>query len=259
MNLSLFFDLHAWLAGAALVFARLAPVFFMLPFLNGGVLTGAPRNAVIVLTGLALWPAAVDGLPLLDAMGFAILILREVAIGVALGGLLCWPFWVMHGMGNLIDNQRAAMLSSTVDPSSGSDTSELANFLQLFGAVIYLAAGGMTLVLETLGNSYRLCAPDQPCRFSMQPLLQFLDPLLAKTLIISAPVVAMLLLSEALLGLLARYTPQLNAFSMSLAVKGPIALIVLLLYFGPYLPGEIQRLGDVAGTFQHGLASQVER
>lgn len=254
MNISLFFDLHGWLAGAVLVFARLAPVFFMLPFLNGGVLSGAPRTAVIVLTGLALWPSAAQALPMHDAFGFLLLIAREVAIGVALGGLLCWPFWVMHAMGNLIDNQRGAMLSSTVDPASGSETSELANFLQLFGAVIYLAAGGMTLVLETVAQSYQLCSPEQACRFSVQPLLRFLDPLLGKVLLISAPVVGMLLLSEAMLGLLARYTPQLNAFSLSLAIKGPIALVVMLLYFGPYLPGEILRMGSLVGSLGDWLA-----
>lgn len=258
MHLDLFFDLHAWLAGAALVYARLAPIFFMLPFLNGGVLSGTPRAAVIILVGLALWPAAVETLPPLDVFGFALLIAREAAIGIALGALLGWPFWIMHGMGNLIDNQRGAMLGSTVDPSTGSDTSELANFLQLFGAVIYLAGGGMTLVLETVVRSYRLCAPDRECHFSWQPLISFLDPLVAKVVVISAPVVGMLLLSEALLGLLARYTPQLNAFSLSLAIKGPIALVVLLLYLGSYLPDEIRRMGHAVEALDGGLGPQAQ-
>ena len=244
MNVSLFFDLHTWLAGASLCFARLAPIFFMLPFLNGGVLVGASRMGVIVLVGMALWPYAAQTLPPLDSLAFGLLILREAAIGVALGALLCWPFWVMHAVGNLIDNQRGALLSNTVDPSNGNDTSELANFLQLFGAVIYLQMGGMNLVLEALVRSYQLCPPDQVCAFAVQPVIELLDAMLARTLMVSAPVVATLLLSEALLGLLARFTPQMNAFSMSLAIKGPIALVVLLLYAGNYLPDEIARLAD---------------
>jgi len=244
MNISLFVDLHGWLAGAAICFARLAPIFFMLPFLNSRALTGAPRNAVIVLVGMALWPYTADTLPRLDSLGFYGLLLREAGVGVILGCLLSWPFWVLHGMGNLIDNQRGAMLSSTVDPANGDDTSELANFLQMFAAVIYLEAGGMGLVVETLGRSYQLCSPLHGCQLSVQPLLGLLDPLVSKTLIISAPVVATLLLSEALLGLLARFAPQMNAFSMSLTVKGAIALLVLLLYFGAHLPSEIQRMGQ---------------
>ncbi|WP_025339845.1 type III secretion system export apparatus subunit SctT [Pseudomonas sp. FGI182] len=244
MKVSLFFDLHGWLAGAMVCFARLAPVFFMLPFLNSRALTGAPRNAVIVLVGMALWPYTAGTLPRLDSLGFYGLLLREAGVGVILGCLLSWPFWVLHGMGNLIDNQRGAMLGNTIDPANGDDTSELANFLQLFAAVIYLEGGGMALLVETLSHSYQLCSPVFGCELRIEPLLGLIDPLISKMLIISAPVVATLLLTEALLGLLARFAPQMNAFSVSLTVKGAIALLVLLLYFSAHLPDEILRLAS---------------
>lgn len=247
MLFSLFFDLHTWLAAATLSSARLAPVFFMLPFLNGGVLTGAPRLAVILLVAMSLWPLGDVPPPAMDALAFAGTVLREAAIGVVLGGLLCWPLWVLHGMGNLIDNQRGATLGNTVDPVNGVDTSELANFLQLFGAVMFLEAGGMTLVMETFQASYRLCPPLVSCELAVQPLLTLLDPLMAKILAIAAPVIAMLLTSEALLGLLARFAPQMNAFSVSLTIKSAIAFGVLLLYFGTHLPDEVSRMGAQAG------------
>jgi type III secretion protein SpaR/YscT/HrcT len=247
--MTLFFDLHSGLAGTVICFARLAPIFFMLPFLNSRVLTGAPRNAVIVLVGLALSPFTPDTLPRLDSLGFYVLLLQEAGIGVILGCLLSWPFWVMHAMGNLIDNQRGAMLSSTVDPANGDDTSELANFLQLFAAVIYLEGGGASLLVETLNHSYNFCVPTLHCELRLQPLLGLLDSVLSKTLVISAPVVATLLLSEALLGLLARFAPQMNAFSVSLTVKGAIALLVLVLYFGAHLPEEILRMATKSDQF----------
>ena len=246
MNVSLFFDLHSWLAGAALSVARLSPVFFMLPFLNAGVLTGPARGAVMMLVGMALWPVGEFPLPTLDRLGFLLLILREVLIGLGLASLLCWPFWVMHAFGNLIDNQRGAMLGNTVDPSSGNDTSELANFLQLFGAVLYLQMGGMHLVLDAFARSYQLCSPEQVCSLNIEGLVQLLDATVARAVVISSPVVATLLLSEALLGLLARFAPQMNAFSMSLAIKGPIALLVLLLYAGSHLPDQLQRMAAKA-------------
>lgn len=126
MSVTLFFELYAWFAAALLGVARLAPIFFMLPFLNSGVLTGAARQAVIVLVALGFWRYVGVPAPDLDSVAFVGLVLREAGIGVLLGVLLCWPFWVLHAMGNLIDNQRGAMLSSTVDPANGVDTSELA-------------------------------------------------------------------------------------------------------------------------------------
>lgn len=256
--MGLFFDLYALFAAAIVGVARLAPIFFMLPFLNSGVLTGAPRQAVIVLVALGFWSYVGVPLPALDSLAFFGLVLREAGIGVLLGCLLCWPFWVLHAMGNLIDNQRGAMLSSTVDPANGVDTSELANFLQLFAAAVYLEGGGMLLMLETVGHSYRICMPANGCEVHVPALLSLLDALVSKTLVISAPVVATLLVSEALLGLLSRYAPQMNAFSVSLTVKSLVALGVLMLYFGVHLPDEVLRMGLKSGMLEHYLGASGE-
>ncbi|MCU1761473.1 type III secretion system export apparatus subunit SctT [Pseudomonas sp. 14P_8.1_Bac3] len=253
MSVTLFFDLYGAFAAVLLGFARLAPIFFMLPFLNSSVLTGAPRQAVIVWVALGFWSYVGVPLPRLDALAFFALLLREAGIGVLLGCLLCWPFWVLHAMGNLIDNQRGAMLSSTVDPANGVDTSELANFLQLFAAAVYLEGGGMLLMLETVGHSYRICAPVSGCEVQWPAVFSLLDALVSKTLVISAPVVATLLVSEALLGLLSRYAPQMNAFSVSLTVKSLVALVVLMLYFGVHLPDEVLRMGARSETLEHYL------
>jgi len=256
MTVTLFFDLYALMAAAVLGVARLAPIFFMLPFLNSGVLTGAPRQAVIVLVALGFWTYVGVPLPALDGLAFFGLVLREAGIGVLLGCLLCWPFWVLHAMGNLIDNQRGAMLSSTVDPANGVDTSELANFLQLFAAAVYLEGGGMLLMLETVGHSYRICAPANGCVMNLPSIISLLDVLVSKTLVISSPVVATLLISEALLGLLSRYAPQMNAFSVSLTVKSLVALVVLMLYFGAHLPDEILRMGVKSQSLEHYLQAE---
>ncbi|MGL9735337.1 MAG: flagellar biosynthetic protein FliR [Symbiopectobacterium sp.] len=65
-----------------------------------------------------------------------------MAVGLIIAGFLYLPCWVMHAMGSFIDNQRGATLSSSIDPLSGVDTSELANFFNLLAAVILLQSGG---------------------------------------------------------------------------------------------------------------------
>jgi type III secretion system export apparatus protein len=260
MAVTVFFDLYAWFAAALLGVARLAPIFFMLPFLNSGVLTGAPRQAVMVWVATGFW--AYLGVPVpvpaVDGLAFVGLVLREAGIGVLLGCLLSWPFWVLHAMGNLIDNQRGAMLSSTVDPANGVDTSELANMLQLFAAVVWLEGDGLLLMLETVGHSYRICSPVKGCDMHLPAVLSLLDALVSKTLVISAPVVAALLVSEVLLGLLSRYAPQMNAFSVSLTVKSLVALTVLTLYFGVHLPDEVLRMGMMSAGVEDYLGREGE-
>ncbi|MFC6841800.1 EscT/YscT/HrcT family type III secretion system export apparatus protein [Xanthomonas theicola] len=248
MDITLFFDVNTWLLGAALGFARLAPVFFMLPFFNDGVLSAATRSAVIMIVSMGFWDVPMNTMQTVETSVYLAAIAQELVIGVVLGCLLAWPSWIFHAVGNFIDNQRGATLSSTIDPVNGVDTSEMSKFFNVFAAAVYLQGGGMTLFVETVGDSYRLCDPLQGCAFSSAPVLSMLTALCTRMIVIASPVVAAMLLSEFILGLLSRFAPQLNAFSVSLTVKSLVAVLVLLIYFGPVFPHEIARLGGMART-----------
>ncbi|AZN35899.1 type III secretion system export apparatus subunit SctT [Iodobacter ciconiae] len=254
MQYGLFFDVHDWLAAAAMGFARIGPVFFMLPFLNSNVLTGVVRITVSMLVSMSLWPYPPGALPEFNTLWYLGMMSREVMVGSLLGCLLSWPFWVFHALGSIIDNQRGATLSSSIDPANGVDTPELANLLNIFAAVVYLQGGGLTLLLEVMASSYQLCGPLKSCTPELLPVLGMLTKMAAKALVLASPVVAALLLSEFTLGLLSRFAPQMNAFSISLTVKSGIALLILLLYFSPVLPdvvGELSLRPDILPVWLH--------
>jgi type III secretion protein T len=252
---ALHLQFYPYLLGGALGALRLAPMFFLLPFLNSGVLAGAPRQAIIILTALFLWPHPPEVLPAFDAVLYLGLIARELTIGLALAILLAWPFWAMHAMGSLIDNQRGATMSSSIDPVNGVDTSELSNLFNLFAAVIYLQAGGMTLMLQTVTESYRLFDPLQLAMPQWRTVIPVLNQVMVKAVVLASPVVASMLLCEVLLGVLSRFAPQLNAFAVALSVKSAIAFAVLLIYFGPSLPGQFFSLGIAPGALGHWLGA----
>lgn len=251
------FQLYPWLLGGALGFLRLAPLFFLLPFLNTGVLAGAPRQAVIMVVALALWPHVPAALPPFDILLFAGLVAHELTIGLALGCLLSWPFWVMHAVGSIVDNQRGATMSSSIDPVNGVDTSELSNLFSLFSAVVYLQAGGLLLMLETVAQSYLLFDPLLPGLPQWQALLPVLNGVMSDAMVLASPVVATMLLSEVLLGVLSRFAPQLNAFAVSLSIKSIIAFFVLLLYFGPSMPGRILSMATASSALPGWLAPSL--
>lgn len=242
MSFGLFFETHAWVYTASLGLARVSPAFFMLPFLNNNVLTGVVRNSVIVIVAVSVWPYEVSSTELPNTLPALAMIAQEVIIGLVLGFLIAWPFWVMHALGNIIDNQRGATLSSTIDPANGVDTSEMANFLNLFTAVIYLQNGGLQMMVETFYESYQLCNPMVSCLPSLPPLLSFINTITAQSFVLVSPVLAVLLLSEVVLGLLSRFAPQMNAFAISLTIKSGLAILIMLFYFSPVFPDNILKL-----------------
>jgi type III secretion protein T len=61
-------------------------------------------------------------------------------------------------------------------------------------------------------------------------------------IVLASPVIATMLMSELALGLLSRFSPQLNAFSVSLTLKSLIAVAVMVIYFSPIFPDELHRI-----------------
>lgn len=251
MHTALFFDLHTWLYEMAMVSARLMPAFLLLPFLNNNVLTGTIRLPVAMLTGSVLWPHAGAEIAGFDHAWFLLLISKELIVGLIIAGFLCLPCWVLHAMGSFIDNQRGATLSSSIDPLSGVDTSELANFFNLFAAVIVLQSGGLLLMLEVFEKSYQLWLPYQMQLPGYHTIVGFLSLVVKNGVILASPLIVIFLLSELFLGLLGRFAPQLNPFVLALTVKSALGFLLLLIYFTPILPERIIGLrlhpGDLLG------------
>ncbi|KML40111.1 hypothetical protein VL15_38280 [Burkholderia cepacia] len=238
------YDILTWTGWLALGFVRISPVFYLLPFLNSDVLTGSVRNALIALVVIGLMPFHGDALPAVTGHipFYSGLIVREFIVGILLGLMLGVPFWAFHALGCIIDNQRGATISSSMDPANGVETSELAGFLNVFSAAIYLQRDGLVLMMRTLADSYRIMPLTGEFHLALYPVLTLIGETVWNGAVLASPVLITLLLTETVLGLLSRFAPQLNAFSVSMTVKSLIAIFVMLLYFGPELPHRMMAL-----------------
>lgn len=156
MEEAILYQLHSLLAATALGFCRLAPTFYLLPFFASGNIPTVVRHPIIIVVSCALFQHYHYELSTLNEIDIALFAAREIIIGLFIACLLSSPFWIFLAIGSFIDNQRGATLSSTLDPATGVDTSELARLFNLFSAAVYLTNGGLNFILETLWQSYNL-------------------------------------------------------------------------------------------------------
>lgn len=170
------------------------------------------------------------------------LLIKELLIGFILAVIFNMPFWVLYIMGNVVDQQRGATLSSTYDPLSGIDSSELASFFNLFAALVFLLQDGLLYILDVLQLSYRVFDPFSFSLPHFSPFLTLLNLIVSKGLLLASPVIAAFFMIEIILGLLSRYSPQMNAFSLAMSVKSLIAFFILLIYFSIVAPNTIYQL-----------------
>lgn len=240
--LSLFTELGERFLTIALMYARIVPIFVFFPLFTSNVLGSLLiRNALIFLIIIGLWPLLEASLTLsvLSPIENAGLMAKELIIGASIGLTLALPFWIFSALGAYIDTARGASMGSLIDPTNGQESTEAANFINFCVLVAYLEIGGMRFFLETLAQSYQTIGLMQGFTINLQVLVLFLGQIIIEGFIVAAPILLMLLLTECLLGMFSRFTPQLNAFSLSLTIKSVIAFFVLMMYFWQVLPEKL--------------------
>lgn len=213
-----------------MAYARLAVIFYMLPVLGERVLSGLViKNILISLTIIGLWPSFQEVIS--PEQGWFILLVQEFVVGLLLALTLCVPFWIAISVGELLDNQRGATLSDSIDPVNGGQSSVLSGFMNFAFGALFFVSNGVQFILESMIESYKIFPRGGSLlSFQWQELGFFLMVMVKNSIMLAAPVLIVMMIAEVLLGIFARYCPQLNPFSLSLTVKSFIAFIVFLLY-----------------------------
>lgn len=213
-----------------MAYARLAIIFYILPVLGERVLSSlVVKNVLISLTIIGLWPCFQE--IICPEQGWFVILIKEFIIGFALALTLSVPFWIAISVGELLDNQRGATLSDSIDPVNGGQSSVLSGFMNFIFGAFFFVNNGVLFLLESLTESYKFFPPgEELLTFHWQELGVFLMIIVKNSIMIAAPILIIMMISELLLGIFARYCPQLNPFSLSLTVKSFVTFSVFLLY-----------------------------
>lgn len=220
----------------ALGLARVAPAVVFLPlFGDKAMASTVVRGAMLMLIALALLPTfqvspqVVAELPLLS------LVLKEAVIGLVLGFAFAAPYVAATTCGEILDNQRGATVAKAIDPAAGVEASILATLMGFLWTVSFTMGGGILRVMTALAESYRYLPLVEPLSLNAgvaSAAASLLGQALMAGILVAAPAFVAMLLVEITLGVLSRFAPQLNPFSIAMAVKSLVACLILTMYFG---------------------------
>ena len=242
-----------------LITPRLIGMTIFISFLHSPQMPLMARNAFIFALSLFILPMVWhDDPPQIKSFLFFTLALKEILVGAILGFFVQLTFAIPQAMGDFIDNQRGASIASLFNPAFGGQASPMGLFLSQAFLVWFVLSGGWFLLLQLIFTSFEILSP-----FAFLPeshlllwshIVKSFSLFLRLALVIAAPVILSMLISEIALGLVSRFAPQLNVFFISMSLKSVIAITLLLFYLTQSLQ-QIWRKGlffDQASFFLKG-------
>ena len=228
--------LNSSLMGICLALPRIVTAFAIVPIFGKHSMSQMIRSAVatafaIPLIPLMLKQAIVAPNP---AEWLLLLLLKEAALGFMIGFCIAVPFWAAEAIGFIIDNQRGAGSAQMQNTSTDNESSPLGVLTNQAYTVLFIILGGLPLFISTLYQSYLIwpvtgwlpeMSADMPILF-----LKTLDQLLKTAVLLAAPAMLVMLLTELSLALASLFAPQMQVFFLAMPIKSGAAIFVLSLY-----------------------------
>jgi type III secretion protein T len=239
---------------------RLAVAFILLPMFTQESLPPLVRNSLFVALAvmtLAIQPQS--GAPALDAVGWVVLFAKEAFIGLAIGLFASTVLWAVEAAGMLIDAKAGTQLAQIVDPINGQQTSQTGQFLARLAAYVFMASGGFMFMVGALLESFAVWPVTAPMPALRPGAFGVFESefgrLMLLATMIAAPVVVILFVLEAALGLMNRYAPSLNLLAIALPLKALTAVVLVAVLLGTTVDLMVREF-----TTRHlGLLALVER
>jgi len=181
--------------------------------------------AIVLFPTAAADPVSLPG----SAWGYGLAVISEIGVGLLLGTAVTIILNSVRMAGQLIDQQIGYSMAALVDPMNGMQNTLLAQYMYLLALVLFLLMDGHHTLIMGLAESYQL-VPLSAAAFNGSAIFilsKLFSGAFTIALQISAPVVAVLLVTDLALGFLSRTTPQINVFLTGFLVKIIVGLLTL--------------------------------
>lgn len=224
-----------------LIIIRVASFVFVAPFFG---MNGVPRRVKVALSvfiSLVIYHASLihPELEYNSLWEYTVLVIKEIMSGliIGFGAQICTM--IVSFSGRIIDTNIGLTMAQMMDPTTRDNTTLTAVFLQYTTMLIMLISGMYQFLLSALVDSFTLI-PIGGAVFSSDrladSLIKFMSDYLVIGFRITLPVFCAVMITNVVLGIMAKVAPQMNMFAVGMQIKIVIGLGVLFLTIA-MLPG----------------------
>lgn len=210
---------------------RISGFFVAAPFWGYRIIPNAVKVPIVLALAFSVGPVVLGLGPvapnsLWTAAGWA---MREVMIGALVGFCFATLFWAVRMAGDLIGLQMGFSIVNVIDPNSTEQVSLIGEFKYLIAMLILLVIDGHHLMIAALVDTYRVVPVGSglPGGNALDLIIRLSGATFVSAIKIGAPVIVTLLLTDVVMGIVARTVPQMNIFIVGFPLKIGIGFLFL--------------------------------
>lgn len=220
------------LAAFFFIFCRVGSALFVLPGISEAYIPPRIRLIFALLLSMVLTPLLIKQVPPApgSVLMMAVLVGKEITIGLFFGLLVRALISATHVAGNVIASQSSLAVGAIFDPNSGATSPVISNILGLAALTLLFVLDFHHLVLAALVKSYDVFAVGDALATNdmAQLVMRWTSDAFAIGVLMAAPYIVYSLIFYLLGGLLARLMPNFQVFFMFIS---PQIMIALLMFF----------------------------
>lgn len=214
-----------------LLFMRFAAMMSILPGIGGGQRGVLVRGAAILVFALCSMPAAPRAALPADSFMMAASLGSEFVLGFILGAIPLLVVSGVEGGAHLASVTMGLGAGQLFDPVSNTNTSALERIMGDMTILIFLALGGHHVIIQAVSGMGGTIVPGSFAlsESSVSMFMARAGDLFRVAVLVSAPCVAALLLTQFVMGLVSKTVPAVNVMIVSFPLTIGIGLILTLL------------------------------
>jgi flagellar biosynthetic protein FliR len=211
----------AWITPWLWAFFRVLGLFTAAPVLSMKVIPRRVRLSLALLIVVCAQPSLPESPPIaMNSPDALMVIMHEVLIGLTMGFAARVLFAAIEFAGELVGLQMGLNFASFFDPMSGGQVTAVSRYYGTTAAWLFVVMDGHLMLTAAVLHSFTAFpVSPEPLAFlsAVQPQVWGTE-LFKLGLWVSLPVVAMLMLVNLVMGLVARVAPQMNIFSIGFPI-----------------------------------------
>lgn len=220
-----------------LILVRLTVFLYAAPFFSQKGIPNQVKIGLAFFMAILLYGVIPDKtIPAYNTVwGYAIIVVREALAGLLIGFAAVICTTVVSFAGRIIDMETGLSMANLIDPTTNTSESISGVLFQYIITLMLIVSGMYEYIIRAVAQTFELIpvgrAVFNPDKL-VESILLFLRDYMSIGFRICLPVFAVMLLLNAVLGIMARVAPQLNMFAVGMQMKVLIGLVTLFLTAG---------------------------